>query len=35
MPSLPTGMMLAWMMWRKRFIRGTFLGEIEQTLNEL
>ena len=28
-------MMLAWMMWRKRFIRGTFLGEIEQTLNEL
>lgn len=30
MPSLPTDMMLVWMMWRKRFIRGIFSGGTEK-----
>lgn len=29
MPSLPIGMMLAWTMWKKKFIRGIFSGGIE------
>lgn len=34
MPLLPIGMMLVWMMWRKRFIQGIFLGGIEDAYQE-